>query len=205
VLAKDKQFLLLIRHPPCYSYIQSIRGHHYTQQTQICLFIFCSSCGVRWCCFCGLFLFVVCKLYYQFLWIVHIWLSFWCSLALNYLQNTTQKTKDRATGTPLKTRGWTQVLLKDISSRSTSCTYRVTLVIVSLSVIKLLVLMLPKTFKLFDNARTWWRLFQKRDARTKLCIYVFISHVITPATKNRSLVYTWYLVDQKRLFYKQEN
>ena len=59
--------------------------------------------GVRWCCFCGLFFFVVCKLYCQFLWIVHIWLSFWCSLALNYLQNTTQKTKDRGTPSTLKT------------------------------------------------------------------------------------------------------
>ena len=43
VFAKVKQLLPLVRHPPCYSYIQSIRGHHYTQQTQICLFIFCSS------------------------------------------------------------------------------------------------------------------------------------------------------------------
>jgi hypothetical protein len=31
----------------------------------------------------------------------------------NDLQNTTQKTKDRATWTPLKTGGWTQVLQKD--------------------------------------------------------------------------------------------
>ena len=40
------------------------------------------------------------------------------------LQNTTQKTKDRATGTPLKTVGGTQVLLESSSSCFTSGTCR---------------------------------------------------------------------------------
>ena len=42
-----------------------------------------------------------------------------------------------------------------------------------------LVLLLPKTFKLFDFPifqilTTWWRLFQKRVMRTKFYIYDYI-------------------------------
>ena len=32
------------------------------------------------------------------------------------------------------------------------------------------------TFQSFDFERTWWRLFQKRDARTKFDIYAFINN-----------------------------
>ena len=76
------------------------------------LFTLFEYSGVRHtlCCVCALFFFVVCKLYCQFLWIVHIWLSCWCSLAFNYLQNTTQKTKDRATPITLKLGGNSRVL-----------------------------------------------------------------------------------------------